>query len=506
LPSHHAKSLLAAGNRPRNWSLPQIGVAGRVAILAALTLFHIWLACYLPPADDELYYWSWAQTLQSSYFDHPPMVAYFIRASTAIFGDSVFAIRLPAIVVSLGVFIALLFLAARGNLVWALLFCPLAFLGSVLMTPDIPLVLFWTLYALWFAWTNATLDGWNSDPVTRVYQSSPVSLLSWILGGCLLGFGGLSKYTMLLAVPCGLTVLATRTRLRAWGPGYLLHLLVAGALVLPVFLYNWHNHFAPLHFQWAHAMAAVAGFSMGGWMRFIGGQILLLGALPFVLFPWILVRFRDLCADAKSHAYFCFFVLPFLFFLYKALTARLEGNWALVAYITFWPVADRLLSWTSFRGPMRVLVILSFVTPWVVSALVLIHLFHPFSLVEPRHDRVSVLRGQLATAQEIAADYLKYGTTEPLLSPNYQWTAYFRFLKIPSSQLSPMGRESQYTMGVPATCEGPAAKAAEVYYIDNADIHPPALSCFTQREILKQYLVLSRGQEVSRVWLTRYKH
>ncbi len=476
-----------------------------MAILAALTLFHIWLACYLPPADDELYYWSWSKTLQSSYFDHPPMVAYFIRASTAVFGDTLFAIRAPALLVSLAVFITLLLLAARGRLVWGLLFCPLAFFGSVLMTPDIPLVFFWTLYALWFAWTNATLDGWNCDPVTRVYQNNPVGYLSWILGGCLLGFGGLSKYTMLLAIPCGLTVLATRTRLRAWGPGYFVHLLVAGILVLPVFLYNWHNHFAPLQFQWAHAMSAVEGFSIPAWFRFIGGQILLVGALPFLLFPWIAVRFRDLCGDAKFHAYFCFFTLPLVFFLYKALTARLEGNWALVAYITFWPVADKLLSWSSFRGPMRVLVGLCFAAPWVVSLFILIHLAHPFSMIEPRHDRVSVLRGQLETAREIAADVRKLGVAEPLLAPNYQWTAYFRFLKVPSAQLSPWGRQSQYTMGMPATCDGPTAQAAEVLYLDNADNHPPALHCFRQREILKQYLVLSRGQEVSRVWLSRYK-
>ena len=61
------------------------------------------LAAAVPPFDDELYYWCWSRDLQLSYYDHPPMVAYLIRLSTEIFGQTVFAIRLPGVISGLTV-------------------------------------------------------------------------------------------------------------------------------------------------------------------------------------------------------------------------------------------------------------------------------------------------------------------------------------------------------------------------------------------------------------------
>lgn len=495
--SHHSKSLLDVGNRPLYLALPSMGRAGLFSVLVLLTIFHFWLAGFLPPAEDELYYWTWAQQLRPSYFDHPPMTAYFIRFSTALFGNSLIALRLPAIVSSLVVFVGLLALAPRGGLVWALLFSPLALLGSVLITPDLPLVVFWLFYMVWFGGINATLDGWNHDPVTRVYQNSPVSWLQWIFGGVLLGFGGLSKYTMLLAVPCGLMALATRTRFRAWGPGYALHLAVAGLLVLPVFLFNWKYGFAPFAFQWTHSMSG-AGLSLSHFFHFVGGQVLLVSALPFVLFPWICARWKDLCADARSQAYFWFFVLPCAFFLYKAFRGPLEANWAVVAYIGFFPVADRLLSWSSFKQIMSGLVFLCFLVPWAVSAFILIHLTNPFSWVEPRYDRVAVLRGQWETANTIYKDITAIPSAAVLYLPNYQWTSYFRYLGLPSEQIVP-SRPSDFTLHSTQPCD-----AREVLSLETSNVPTPSLSCFTHRKLINAYAVFAHKKEVSVVWLARY--
>ncbi len=496
--SHHSKNLLDVGNRPLYAILPSLGSAGLFSVLVLLTLFHFWLAAYLPPAEDELYYWAWSQTLQSSYFDHPPMTAYFIRLSTLLFGNSLIALRLPAIAASLVVFIGLLVLAPRGNLVWALFFSPLALLGSVLITPDLPLVLFWLAYVVWFTWINGTLDGWNQDPVTRVYHNSPVTWLQWVIGGVLLGLGGLSKYTMLLAIPTGLVALATRTRFRAWGPGYLLHLAVAGLLVFPVLLFNWKWGFAPLKFQWQHSMSGT-GFSLTSLATFCAGQTLLISALPFVLFPWICLRKRDLCADARSQAQFWFFVLPFSFFLFKAARGHLEANWAVVSYISFFPVADRLLSWSSFKNAVRILVGACFLIPWATSALILVHLASPFARIEPRHDRIAVLRGQWATAQTIASDLQTMRVAnEPFLLPNYQWTSYFRYLGIDSEQNVP-SRPSEFTLVPAQPCE-----SAQVLSLDTSNSHSEGLRCFPNRTLLNAYAVNARGSQVSVVWLARY--
>ena len=66
-------------------------------VLAITGLRLLWLA--LQPADlypDEAQYWIWSQQLAFGYYSKPPLVAWLIRLTTGLFGDSEFAIRLSA--------------------------------------------------------------------------------------------------------------------------------------------------------------------------------------------------------------------------------------------------------------------------------------------------------------------------------------------------------------------------------------------------------------------------
>ena len=42
--------------------------------------------------DDDAYHWSWTQSLDWSYFDHPGMIAWLEALSTGIFGQEIFAL------------------------------------------------------------------------------------------------------------------------------------------------------------------------------------------------------------------------------------------------------------------------------------------------------------------------------------------------------------------------------------------------------------------------------
>ena len=55
-----------------------------LAGLIALTLLRLVIAAVLPLIPDEAYYWIWSRHLQTGYFDHPPMVAVWIRAGTTL--------------------------------------------------------------------------------------------------------------------------------------------------------------------------------------------------------------------------------------------------------------------------------------------------------------------------------------------------------------------------------------------------------------------------------------
>src|SRR5437879_7419243 len=47
---------------------------------------------------DEAYYWTWSKESVLSFLDHPPMIAWFIRFGTAIFGDTNLGVRFAGIV------------------------------------------------------------------------------------------------------------------------------------------------------------------------------------------------------------------------------------------------------------------------------------------------------------------------------------------------------------------------------------------------------------------------
>ena len=123
--------------------------AATIALLAAQAL----VARRLELTFDEAYYTLWSRALSFGYLDHPPMVALFIRASTALFGGSEIGVRALSLLV-VGAMPALIALiawrlfgsaekAALAALMWVAM--PLILVGAVFVTPDAPLVVFWTL-------------------------------------------------------------------------------------------------------------------------------------------------------------------------------------------------------------------------------------------------------------------------------------------------------------------------------------------------------------------------
>lgn len=83
---------------PRPWLLA----------LLALTALRYLVAAVAPLAPDEAYYWLWSEVPQASYYDHPAMVALFIRAGTMIAGPTPLGIRLlgPAAIAAITLLLA----------------------------------------------------------------------------------------------------------------------------------------------------------------------------------------------------------------------------------------------------------------------------------------------------------------------------------------------------------------------------------------------------------------
>ena len=158
-------------------------------------------------APDEAYYWVWSHALAPGYLDHPPMVALWIRAGTLLAGEGNFGVRL------LGPFAAALgtvllvragddLLPGRGAGLRAavLMNATLLFaVGATTMTPDTPLLLFWTMTLWALARLHATGRGhW------------------WLVAGVAAGLALDSKYTAALLAPAILLWLAAVPAMWVW--------------------------------------------------------------------------------------------------------------------------------------------------------------------------------------------------------------------------------------------------------------------------------------------------
>jgi len=317
------------------WECLPVISARTLALLAALTLFHLWQIGngQWPLSADEAHYWEWSRRLDWSYYSKGPMVAYLIAASTWLGGSSPFWIRLPAVLLGTGVAALAaiqatqMFRSDRAGLlvVGVLGVVPLYAAGSLIMTIDPPFVFCWGLagFCLWRA-------------IQRKGEAA------WYGVGVAFGLGLLSKYTMLMLIPCVLLWLAGSPRLRLWlrrREPY--EALLIGLLIFsPVVVWNArHGWLSGRH------VLVQAGGGIGrdiwttllGGLEFLGSQLGLVSPLLFLLLlgalAWAgregLDRGRDDC-----WLLVCLSLPVLLFFQVWGFLSKVQGNWAAHGYLT----------------------------------------------------------------------------------------------------------------------------------------------------------------------------
>ncbi len=229
---------------PSKKDLPSLDIRWRVAAIGivlfiiVLRLIYAGLAQLIP---DEAYYWQYAQHMDLSFYDHPPMVAWLIWLGTSIFGHNEFGVRISAIVcglITMGYLYAFTLnlydksTGIRAILLLAVL--PLGFASGLLMTPDAPLAAAWaaTLYYM----ERALIANQNT---------------AWLGMGITFGLGLLSKYTVgLLGITALLFVIVDPTA-RRWmkRPHPYLAATLACVLFLPVIIWNIQHDWTSFKFQ-----------------------------------------------------------------------------------------------------------------------------------------------------------------------------------------------------------------------------------------------------------------
>ena len=297
-----------------------------LAALVALTAVRLALAASLPLTPDEAYYFTWAKHLQVGYLDHPPMVALWIRLGTALCGDTPLGIRLLGpLAAAFGSFALYdagnrLLPGQRFGLAAAALLNATLMLGvgCVLMTPDTPLLFFWTLGV----WALARLVE-SRDPRW------------WLAAGGIAGLMLFSKYTAALFLAgAGLWALFTpaiRPQLR--GPWPWAGIMLAFIIFAPDIAWNATHGWVSYLKQGGRE----DGFNPARTVQFfgelVGGQALLFTPLIAMLAVRGLWHLRG-GTSPGARLLLWLTLLPAAIFLEFVLKGRVQGNWVAILYPT----------------------------------------------------------------------------------------------------------------------------------------------------------------------------
>ncbi|MEC5212832.1 4-amino-4-deoxy-L-arabinose transferase-like glycosyltransferase [Polaromonas sp. CG_9.5] len=303
--------------------------------LASL-LLRLWIAVSFPISGDEAFFYWWGVYPDWGYSDHPPMVGWLIALVRATLGDSIWAIRLPAVLLPLGLGAALWWALKpvdRVRAAWAVLFFWLAPLNWVyaIITTDTPLI-FWSMLSV------AALMRAERRP-----QLDRAAYGLYAVSGVFLGCAFLSKY---FSVVLGLTYLVyfvfyRRERLAG------LALLVVCALPGPAIniAYNMSHGWSNIMFN-VYNRNEDATFE---WRK----PLLYFVMMAYLITPaalWLALKHRKaLVVTARSQRLLaCLVVVPLLFFTLLSAKKVIGLHWVLsfypfgFAFLAFALPADKL--------------------------------------------------------------------------------------------------------------------------------------------------------------------
>ena len=290
-----------------------------------MTLAQIWLialivklalSAWLPMSADEAYYWVWSHNPQWNYYDHPAGVSWLFWLGRHVLGDMASTSRWPAVIlahVSLWIWVDLLKpYFDSSKLRWFLVLAclsPIVGPGSLIVTPDLPMIFFWTL-GIWVVHRYLTTE-------------KPVLL---VLLGLVLGFGFIGKYVTAIFLPIGLLALAFHRKLTLKSLPWIL-LGFVGFLVgsFPVWLWNLQNDWASFRFQLDHGLGEPT-YEVSWTVEYLLGQAAI--AFPTVLFAaWMSIK-------RKAPAWLIIFSLgPIVFFFLTSFKGNTEANWPVTAHL-----------------------------------------------------------------------------------------------------------------------------------------------------------------------------
>ncbi len=305
-----------------------------IGVVVAFTVLRMLASFFIELGNDESYYLTFAKQLQINYFDHPPLVAIWIKFFTANLSlqNSLFFIRLGSFT---GCAISSYFIyktinaiaSSRAAYIGVFLY-NISFYASitagVFITPDMPQMVFFTC-SLFF--------------ITRILAAEN-KMFPWVLFGICAGLSIMSKVHAVFLWG-GVFFYALFYR-RAWfiNKGFYISAFVTAVVISPILIWNIQNDFITFRFHGERVVVKEdSGIHVMGLIREIIGQFVINS--PFLIGAILFFFSKKYSGKAKQPlVVFKLIAIPLLVIIFLISLFRTSlPHWSGPAYIALLPVA-----------------------------------------------------------------------------------------------------------------------------------------------------------------------
>lgn len=272
-------------------------------------------AFFTPISEDEAYYWLWSQNLDWGYFDHPPMIAWWISPGYEIFHNELGVRILTVLLNSFGFFFLWKILQPENQkqikLFWMIFVSLLVIqVFGFLATPDAPLLFFTILY--FYSLKN--------------FLKKNSLLFTFLLA---VSFAGLmySKYHGILVILFTLVPI-----LKNWwkNPKFYIAVSLSIVLYLPHIFWLIQHDFVPIRYHFFER-SSDEHFELRKLTNYLG--IYFLGAAPLLSYFIFSSIFKFKAQNPFQKSIWWLTILPGIFFFLSIFKDNVQPQWLLISFI-----------------------------------------------------------------------------------------------------------------------------------------------------------------------------
>src|SRR6185312_1858250 len=324
------------------------------AVFAVTVARLVWLAVgHADLYPDEAQYWLWSLHPAFGYYSKPPLVAWLIAATTALFGEDELAIRLAAPLLHFGASLVIFAIGRRLYDARVAMWSAIAYAtvpgvsaSAALISTDAPLLFCWAvaLYAL-------------------IRAREPGGERWWIAVGIATGFGLLAKYAMAYWLLSGLLFLLLFRDERRHLKRFLGATAVALAIYAPNFIWNALNGFVSYRHTRDNAHLGGPLLHPTHFLEFLGSQFGVFGPIFFAVLILVALTARRSLRDRRAGLVAVSVALHLLIAVAifgahdaaAALRVDLPAKWDLLHRLRGWSALGRTVSQMLLRHPGTIL-------------------------------------------------------------------------------------------------------------------------------------------------------